>query len=236
MAEGKDSLDSLLDDALADFKDSKKTPEKIEEQETPKKSKHDDTMKETLRMLQQSLNNLNLDENPTEEELEKMFADLSEGFPTSGSFEPDEAESFKKMLPMMETIMQSLLSKELLYPPLKELSNKYPEWLANSRQTMKEDEFERFNKQFETTKQLCHEFETEDCSMRTEEGKKRQFERIFELMQKMQSFGHPPSELVQQNSSNSSGGFFQTLPNMDNIFDASGDPVEPEFPNDCKTS
>lgn len=46
-------------------------------------------------------------------------------------------------MPMMEKMMQSLLSKELLYPAIKELSDKFPDWLAENKQRLSEQEFDR---------------------------------------------------------------------------------------------
>jgi peroxin-19 len=78
---------------------------------------------------------------------------------------------------------------------LKELAGKYPDWLAENRATLKESEFDNYNKQFEVTKQICHVFETATLDT---DGKmtKQNFDQIFELMQKMQSHGHPPKQLV----------------------------------------
>jgi len=56
---------------------------------------------------------------PTEEELNKMFSGLG----MSGG-QGKGQEGFDNLLPMMEGMMQSLLSKELLYPAMKELAEK----------------------------------------------------------------------------------------------------------------
>ena len=64
-----------------------------------------------------------------------------------------------QVLPMMENMMQSLLSAEILHPPLKELCNKYPEWLAENRQSLKPKDYDNYNKQYAVAKELCHEFE-----------------------------------------------------------------------------
>ena len=90
------------------------------------------------------------------------------------------------VLPVLETMMKSILSKDLLYPPLKELSEKYPEWLADHRQDLSEKDFDNYNKQYEIVKKLVETFDQKD----------HEFEQIFELMQKMQAFGHPPKELI----------------------------------------
>ena len=147
---------------------------------------------------------------PSEKELEDMFNDLMK----SASLEdlPKEDTNYPNMdnvLPMMENMMQSLLSSDILYPPLKELCNKYPEWLAENRQSLKSKEYDDYNKQYDVTKELCHEFERhqnlKDSKIKvTEDAQNNHFEKVFNLMQKMQSFGNPPSEIV---------GEFGTIPN-----------------------
>ncbi len=58
------------------------------------------------------------------------------------------------LLPMMETMMQTLLSKNLLYPAIKDLAEKFPDWLADNRLKLSDAEFEKYNKQFEIAKQV----------------------------------------------------------------------------------
>merc|ERR1711981_773462 len=89
-----------------------------------------------------------------------MFNDLMKSasldkLPKDDANNPD----FDNVLPMMENMMQSLLSADILYPPLKELCNKYPEWLAENRQSLKQKEYDNYNKQYDVTRNLCHEFE-----------------------------------------------------------------------------
>ena len=55
---------------------------------------------------------------------------------------------------MMETMMQTLLSKNLLYPAIKDLAEKFPDWLADNRLKLSDAEFEKYNKQFEIAKQV----------------------------------------------------------------------------------
>ena len=120
-----------------------------------------------------------------------------EKLPKDDANNPD----FDNVLPMMENMMQSLLSADILYPPLKELCNKYPEWLAENRQSLKSKEYENYNKQYEVTRELCHEFEKhqsmKDSKIKnTEDAQNTHFEKVFELMQRMQSFGNPPPDIV----------------------------------------
>ena len=147
---------------------------------------------------------------PSEKELEEMFNDLMksaslENLPKDDTNNPN----LDNVLPMMENMMQSLLSSDVLYPPLKELCNKYPEWLAENRQSLKSKEYDDYNKQYHVARELCHEFErhkslNDSNTKITEDAQNTHFEKVFELMQKMQSFGNPPADIV---------GEFGTIPN-----------------------
>jgi len=56
--------------------------------------------------------------------------------PPDSTLQPD-------LLPMMERMMQSLLSKDLLYPAIKDIVEKYPEWLADNRGKLPKEEFDK---------------------------------------------------------------------------------------------
>mgnify|MGYP001234800745 CR=1 FL=1 len=109
-------------------------------------------------------------------------------------------DSFDNLLPMMEGMMQSLLSKELLYTPMKDIADKFPDWLADNRNGGSEEEFIKYNKQFELTKKICFLYEEEKDSD-TSEKKKKRFDKVMALMQEMQNLGHPPKELVGESPS-----------------------------------
>ena len=113
---------------------------------------------------------------------------------------PGGADSFDNLLPMMEGMMQSLLSKELLYTPMKDIAEKFPDWLADNRNKISEEEYIKYNKQFELTKKICFLYEEEKDSD-TSQKKKKRFDKVMALMQEMQNLGHPPKELVGESSS-----------------------------------
>lgn len=52
-------------------------------------------------------------------------------------------------LPFMQGMMQSLLSKEVLYPSLKELVDKYPAWLEEKKTSLPAEDLERYQKQLD---------------------------------------------------------------------------------------
>lgn len=140
--------------------------------------------------------------------------------------EPDLASMFSQVsleegagdiLPFMQGMMQSLLSKEILYPSLKELVDKYPEWLEQVKDTLPSADLQRYTKQLELMQKVCSELEKEKDTD-TDETKKRRFDTILSLMQDMQSYGQPPEELVGEQPA-----LFQ--------FDTEGNPIVPALPS-----
>ncbi|KAL7879344.1 hypothetical protein SRHO_G00015980 [Serrasalmus rhombeus] len=93
------------------------------------------------------------------------------------------------ILPIMQSIMQNLLSKDVLYPSLKEITEKYPEWLNSNRQSLPPEELHRYQQQHRIMGEICSQFE------RGSDGESS-FENILELMQKLQDLGQPPKELA----------------------------------------
>ncbi|XP_030631126.1 peroxisomal biogenesis factor 19 [Chanos chanos] len=93
------------------------------------------------------------------------------------------------ILPIMQSIMQNLLSKDVLYPSLKEITEKYPEWLNANRQSLPPDQYRRYEEQHRIMGEICNQFEREG------DGESN-FENILELMQKLQDLGQPPKELA----------------------------------------
>ena len=97
----------------------------------------------------------------------------------------------------------------------RDLADKYPDWLADNRSKISDSEFDNYNKQFEVTKQICHEFEKAEPDS----------EQVMDLMQKMQNLGNPPKDLVGDAG------------NLPGSLDAQGNPVFPsELPEQCKLS
>ncbi|KAH7945014.1 hypothetical protein HPB49_004751 [Dermacentor silvarum] len=128
---------------------------------------------------------------PTEDELSRLVGSLGlEGGPNGGGGD------VPGLVSMMQGMMQNLLSKDLLYPALRDIVDKYPDWLADKRPSLADEEYERYNRQFGLMRQVCEEFEAE-LSSDAAEVKQARFERVLSLMQKMQECGHPPKELVE---------------------------------------
>ncbi len=77
---------------------------------------------------------------PTEDDIDRLLEQVSLQGGGGGSGAPSSEDD---LLPVMEHMMQSLLSKELLYPAVKDLAEKYPQWLADNRSELSEEDFDR---------------------------------------------------------------------------------------------
>ena len=125
-------------------------------------------------LLQLSADSEKLQNLPSEEEMNQIFGNAA-----GGNLE----QGLGNLIPMMEGMMQTLLSKDLLYPAMKEMNDKFPDWLADNRQTLPEAEYAKYNKQFDLTRKICFEFEKENEGRSTELKEKTRFELIMSMMQ-----------------------------------------------------
>lgn len=139
------------------------------------------TFASTIESMTENLDGLQGDMN--DEDLLKAF--------TSMGME-EEGEGF---MPMMQGMMKTLLSKEILYPSLKELSQKYPKWIEENKNKVEAQQMTKYREHDRIVREICVEFEAEHVSD-TEDVKKLRFERIVDLMQQMQNMGQPPKEIV----------------------------------------
>ncbi|KAJ8707590.1 hypothetical protein PYW07_011267 [Mythimna separata] len=151
-----------------------------------------DNVDEVSAAISQTLKNLNSNtetlQNPfSDTDLASMFTNINLG--------AEGQQETNMFVPFMQGMMQSLLSKEVLYPSLKELVDKYPKWLEDNKGKIEQTEYDRFSKQQKLMEQVCSELEPEQESD-PDDVKRKRFEVVLDLMQKMQDLGQPPSELV----------------------------------------
>ncbi|XP_069805590.1 peroxisomal biogenesis factor 19 [Dendropsophus ebraccatus] len=136
-------------------------------------------LKETLTGLAKNANELQ-NSSLSEEELGRAMEGLG----------MEDLEGEGNILPFMQNIMQNLLSKEVLYPSLKEITDKFPEWLQTHRDTLPPEEYQKYQEQHNLMGRICQHFETESGD------ETARFEAIMDLMQQLQELGHPPKELA----------------------------------------
>ncbi|KAI9282375.1 Pex19 protein [Umbelopsis sp. AD052] len=95
---------------------------------------------------------------------------------------------------MLEGMMSQLMSKELLYEPMKDLATKYPDWLEKNKDTTPKDEYEKYEQQYNYVKQIVAKYE----DPKFDEKDEKQATEVVDLMQKMQELGQPPSEMMDE--------------------------------------
>lgn len=89
---------------------------------------------------------------PTDEEtdaFEKLLASLGE----------NGGESEEELQRMLETMMSQLMSKDVLYEPLKELHEKFPAYLKDNAATIKAEDKQRYETQQHIVAKIIDIFE-----------------------------------------------------------------------------
>ncbi|XP_052123328.1 peroxisomal biogenesis factor 19 isoform X2 [Frankliniella occidentalis] len=129
--------------------------------------------------------------------MQSLKANLSEAFPAAEGEEGDGQDAsgneMENLTTFMQQMMLSLLSKELLLPPFKELSEKYPAWLEENKSKISEEDFKRYTEQLEVTREIVAELEKEGS-----EDDKQHLDTMVKLMGKAQDLGQPPPDLAAQ--------------------------------------
>ncbi|KAK3272408.1 Peroxisome chaperone and import receptor [Cymbomonas tetramitiformis] len=112
---------------------------------------------------------------------DKIYSQLMEQFEQLGQGPDMEA--------MMESMMKQLLSKEVLYQPLKEIGDQYPTWLEANAQKLTPEEVTNYKKQHVLIQKLCDVYDNDG---------QNNFQAVVDLLQQMQECGQPPAELIKE--------------------------------------
>ncbi|KAG3116922.1 hypothetical protein PI124_g6610 [Phytophthora idaei] len=110
---------------------------------------------------------------------EEMMSEMMKKFEEMG-----EKSDFQDLV---DGMMQQLLSKDVMYDPMKQICERYPEWLAEKELLLSKEDYERYGKQYQYFQQIVAVYESEPDN----------YARLSELMQEMQETGQPPSEIVK---------------------------------------
>jgi len=182
----------------------------VDETESSQKQ-FSDSLTSTLTALTQNMESLQ--SNLSEEEMMAALSGLNLSNPRGNEGElrddisldgdddnDDDAEAAAAgpspaFLPMLGGMMKSILSKEVLHPSLQEIANVYPGWLEENKETLSDEDYVRFEKQYIIISEVCGDFE-EETESSSEDDKQRRFERVLVHMQNMHALGQPPKELL----------------------------------------
>ena len=116
------------------------------------------------------------------ENTDDILAEMMKAMQASGLDGEGGEEDFSKMLLGM---MEQLTNKEILYEPMKELDDKFPEWMEKNKGKVKEDDMKRYKEQQVYVREIVGRFELKTYT--DENAADREY--IVERMQKV-SFSH----------------------------------------------
>lgn len=124
------------------------------------------------------------------EEMAKLLAALGGSGDLSGL---EGAMDNPELTKMLEGMMDELMSRDILYEPLKELGDKYPAYLAGDEsKNISEDDRKRYEQQSKYIDEIVKIFEEPGYDAKDKE----KAGRVQELMNQMQDCGSPPKEIV----------------------------------------
>lgn len=118
---------------------------------------------------------------------------------SSGQGSTDEEDHLSSAL--VDSIMKQLLSKEILYQPMKEIGERYPPWLEEHKGSLDSDEYSKYTQQYEYIQKICEIYESDTDD----------FNGLMSLLQEMQECGQPPQEIIDELSPEDASSFASSL-------------------------
>ncbi|KAI9787464.1 MAG: Peroxisome chaperone and import receptor [Candelina submexicana] len=163
----------------------------MSQDEAPSTSAAEDTFQETIKRTMERMQESGEQAGAaaTAESTDDILAHMLKEMQSDELNGSDSEEGFSKMLLGM---MEQLTNKEILYEPMKELHEKYPEWMEKNKTTIRAEDRRRYEEQQGLVGEIVGKFEEREYS----DSKAVDREFIVERMQKMQAAGSPPADLV----------------------------------------
>ncbi|CDR38412.1 hypothetical protein NBRC10512_003606 [Rhodotorula toruloides] len=125
-----------------------------------------------------------------------MLAQMA-GMPDLGNIDSEEG-----LQDMLDEMMKQLMSRDMLYEPLKELADKYPAYLEQHRSTLSAADIERYEKQRTIVRQIVDKFEEPGADKQPpytpeeEAQRSARLDAVVDLVAKMNECGAPPNEIM----------------------------------------
>ncbi|SAM08666.1 hypothetical protein [Absidia glauca] len=162
-----------------------------------------DTIAQTMNKLKDS--SKQVDSSIAEENEDAFMAELMkqmEGLTEGGDFEN-----------VLEGMMSQLMSKEMLYEPMKDLVNKYPAWLKENKDKTDKDQYIKYEKQHDMCQRIVAAYEAPGFDEKDEQ----QAAKIMDMMTQMQEYGQPPAALLEDMAPGMDFGNPQGMPDMKDL-------------------
>ena len=125
---------------------------------------------------------------------------------------------------IVDGMMRQLLAKELMYEPMKNVCERFPVWLAESKDKLTEEDYIRYGTQYQYFQRIVAVYENDPDNYR----------RLQELMTEIQEFGQPPAEIIKDlapglDFDNNSFGQIPGMPDPASLFSGGSD-GQPQCP------
>lgn len=143
--------------------------------ETEAEKTFQETIKKTMERMQASGDQATAA--AASEPTDDILAEMMKAMQASGMDGEGGEEDFSKMLLGM---MEQLTNKDILYEPMKELDDKFPEWMEKNKGKVKEDDMKRYEEQQVYVREIVGRFELK--TYKDENTADREY--IVERMQK----------------------------------------------------
>uniref|UniRef100_A0A0N5BY26 Peroxin-19 n=1 Tax=Strongyloides papillosus TaxID=174720 RepID=A0A0N5BY26_STREA len=213
-----DELSELMNSAMADLgkNETKKSQgcsdedldafmEQLDRQAIQDASKNFETMLDAIMKKVESEKDTN-DGNFSEED-KNFFNDMKKFMETANTInngcseeemnrimsEFENPNSFMKNF--TEMLMEEMTNKETMYPPIKEMRDKFPQFLEEKNSTLSEEELKKYKKQQEIVEKICVEFERENYDENDEDQKGERIIFLTKMFNELHSYGFVPQEL-----------------------------------------
>ncbi|KAF9044164.1 Pex19 protein family-domain-containing protein [Panaeolus papilionaceus] len=199
---GLEGLGEVMEEALGDKKDKQKTPMGPEAPPLPA-GDFQTRIKQTMEKLKQSESKLK-DASGAGTSGDPSMADLDNLMKTLGDLGLDGDDP--EFGGFLEGLMGQLLTKEVLYEPLKELSTSFPGYLEKNAATLSQEDKTRYEQQRVCVAKILAVFDRPSYTD-TNAGASKE---IMDLMSEMQTYGSPPAEIM----GDLPPGFDGSMPNL----------------------
>jgi len=141
----------------------------------PSKDSFSETLSRTVERMQES------EAAQAQTETDAFLAEMMKQLDAAGG--GDGAGSEAGMAKLLEGMMGQLMSKDILYEPMKDLNEKYPPWLATHKEKLPQKEFENYSNQYGYVQKIMGKF---DDPKYDEEDTQTKVD-LMDLMQKVLS-------------------------------------------------
>ncbi|KNZ55378.1 hypothetical protein VP01_269g8 [Puccinia sorghi] len=153
-------------------------------------------IQETMEKLKQSDHSAKATNSPSVvgEEDEKLSA-LFEKMMGGENGLPDE----NQLQTILQSFMEELMSKEIMYEPLKDMNRLFPDWIKENRSNLSPEDLQRYETQSEIIQQVLQKFEDPNWDTEEKAGGDKfaaNQKQVIDLLTKMQDCGPPPKEIL----------------------------------------